>query len=295
MTTVPFGARLATAMADRGPLCVGIDPHPALLSAWGLDVTPSGLERFALGVVEALGPDVAVLKPQSALFEAFGSAGIAALERVLAAGRDAGALMLLDAKRGDIGSTMAAYATAYLRDGSPLAADALTVSPYLGFGSLQPAIDAALETGRGLFVLCRTSNPEGASVQLGAAPSSDSGGANAGMTIAGQIASAAAEINAGATPMGSIGLVVGATVTEVGADLGTVNGPLLAPGIGAQGASTEDLTRVFGAALPAVLPTVSRSVLRAGPAADALRAAAADTLDAVRKALPQSSRPSGPR
>lgn len=278
----PFGARLAAAMEARGPLCVGIDPHPALLSAWDLGMTAPALERFAMTVVEALADRVAVLKPQSAFFEAFGSAGIAVLEKVLAAGREAGALMLLDAKRGDIGSTMAAYAGAYLTEGSPLAADALTVSPFLGFGSLRPAVDAALASGRGLFVLCRTSNPEGPAVQLATAP-------DAGMTVAAQIAAAAAELNAGAEPMGSIGLVVGATIAETGlaegADFAQVNGPLLAPGIGAQGATAEDLKHVFGPAIDRVLPTASRSVLGAGPQVSGLRDAASRTLDEIRAAL----------
>lgn len=280
MSTAPFGARLAAAMDARGPLCAGIDPHPSLLAAWGLEMTPSGLERFAMTTVEALADRVAVLKPQSAFFEAFGSAGIAVLEKVLAEGRAAGALMLLDAKRGDIGSTMAAYASAYLADDAPLAADALTVSPFLGVGSLQPAIDAALASGRGLFVLCRTSNPEGASVQLARSP-----GVDTGMTLSSHIASAAADLNAGAAPMGSIGLVVGATVTDVAADLDAVNGPLLAPGIGAQGATADDLARVFGSARRNVLASASRSILAAGPSGRGLRAAAARTVDGVRVAL----------
>lgn len=279
MSHAPFGARLAAAMRARGPLCAGIDPHPSLLAAWGLDMTPSGLERFAMTAVEALADRLAVLKPQSAFFEAFGSAGVAVLEKVLAAGSAAGALTLLDAKRGDIGSTMAAYAAAYLTDDSPLAADALTVSPFLGFGSLQPAIDAALSGGRGLFVLCRTSNPEGASIQLARSPG------DADMTLSAGIAASAAELNAGAEPMGSIGLVVGATVTDVSADLAAVHGPLLAPGIGAQGATGEDLARVFGAARPNVLPTASRSILGSGPSIAGLRDAAARCLDEVRAAL----------
>jgi orotidine-5'-phosphate decarboxylase len=281
-------------MSERGPLCVGIDPHPALLDAWGLPRTPAGLERFALTVVEALGEQVAVFKPQSAFFEAFGSGGIAVLERVLVEAPAVGALTLLDAKRGDIGSTMAAYAAAYLTDGSPLAADALTVSPFLGFGSLRPAIDLALASGRGLFVLCRTSNPEGGGVQL--ARAGDRGGDGAGgdagevtVTVAQRIADAAADLNAGAAPLGSIGLVVGATVTDIGVDLSRVNGPLLAPGIGAQGATADDLSRVFGSAagglLPGILPAASRSVLAAGPSVAGLRDAAARTLDQVRAAL----------
>lgn len=285
MTEQPFGARLAAAMRTRGQLCVGIDPHPSLLAAWGLSAA-TGLERFAMTVVDALADRVAVLKPQSAFFEAYGSAGITVLERVLAAGRDAGALMLLDAKRGDIGSTMDAYAAAYLTDGAPLAADALTVSPYLGFGSLRPAIDAALGSGRGLFVLCRTSNPEGASVQL-ASRSGDPG--QPPMTVSSQIAAAARGLNEGVEPLGSIGLVVGATVTDLDADLAGAltefNGPLLAPGLGAQGATAADLKRIFRWALPTVLPTASRSVLAAGPSVDGLRDAAARTLDDVRAAF----------
>jgi orotidine-5'-phosphate decarboxylase len=308
-----FGARLATAMDERGPLCVGIDPHPALLDAWDLPRTSAGLERFALAVVQALGETVAVFKPQSAFFEAFGSAGIAVLERVLVESRQAGALTLLDAKRGDIGSTMAAYAAGYLTDGAPLAADALTVSPYLGFGSLRPAVDAALESGRGLFVLCRTSNPEGAQVQLArgngtggdeaagvrpggdeaagvrpggdeAADSAGSGGASA-VTVAQRIADAAADLNAGAAPLGSIGLVVGATIGRTGVDLSAVNGPMLAPGLGAQGATAEDLRTIFADAHGALLPSTSRQVLGAGPSVAKLRDVAARTIDEVRAAL----------
>ena len=161
----PFGARLARAMSERGPLCVGIDPHPSLLDAWGLPATAQGLETFSLRVLEAAAGRAATVKPQVALYEAYGSAGFAVLERVLREAADAQLLSIADAKRGDIGSTMAAYASAWLSDDSPLAADAVTLSPYLGFESLRPALDLARRTGRGTFVLALTSNPEGASVQ----------------------------------------------------------------------------------------------------------------------------------
>jgi orotidine-5'-phosphate decarboxylase len=273
----PFGARLVAAIDERGPLCVGIDPHPELLRAWGLPTSVAGLERFALTVVEALAPTVAVLKPQSAFFESYGSAGIAVLERVLADTIQAGALVLLDAKRGDIGSTMSAYAAAYLTDGSPLAVDALTVSPYLGFGSLTPAVDVALAEGRGLFVLALTSNPEGRAVQH--AVDADQ------KTVAQAIVDQVGALNAGDDPIGSIGLVVGATVGRTGLDLSSVNGPLLAPGLGAQGASAADLRLVFGDAHGALLPTTSREVLGAGPSVPKLREAAARVVDEVRAAL----------
>ncbi len=267
-----FGARLHRAMAEHGPLCVGIDPHPGLLGAWGLPDTAKGLETFAMTCVEAFAGTVAAVKPQSAFFERFGSAGVAVLERTLAGLREAGTLSVLDVKRGDIGSTMTAYALAYLADDSPLRADAITVSPYLGYGSLRPALDLARDTGRGVFVLALTSNPEGAAVQH--ARLGDE-------SVAGAVVAGATADNKGAAPLGSVGLVVGATigaaVQQLGLDLAGVNGPLLAPGIGAQGAGAADLLRVFGAALPSVLASSSREVLGAGPSASSLRDAARRT------------------
>ena len=270
MTGESFGARLHDAMSKRGPLCVGIDPHPSLLQAWGLRDDPAGVERFALTVVEALADRVAVLKPQSAFFERHGSRGIAVLERVLAESRSAGVLVLMDAKRGDIGSTMQAYADAYVRSSSPLFADALTVSPYLGFESLRPLLDTAAANGSGVFVLALTSNPEGPEVQHARAAD--------GRTVAGTILDHVRTANAGAEPMGSVGCVVGATIGMSGEDL-DVNGPLLAPGIGAQGGSATDLNRVFGFALHRVLPSSSREILAAGPSVVGLRDAANRTLD----------------
>lgn len=273
-----FGARLTEAVAARGPLCVGVDPHPALLEAWGLPTDAGGLERFALTATEALAGSVAVLKPQSAFFEAYGSAGIAVLERVLATAREGGALVLLDVKRGDIGSTMAAYTAAYLADGAPLAADAVTVSPYLGFGSLDAAVEQARLTGRGVFVLARTSNPEGHAVQR----ARDAHGA----TVAQSIVDEAAKCNEGADPLGHVGVVVGATVGPDEVSLERLNGPVLAPGFGAQGATAEDLRRVFGGEQRGLLPTSSRDILRHGPDPDALRTAVARTRDTLASILP---------
>ncbi|MGW7190004.1 orotidine-5'-phosphate decarboxylase, partial [Streptomyces sp. NPDC054838] len=228
-------------MDSRGPLCVGIDPHAALLASWGLNDDIAGLETFSRTVVEALADSVAVFKPQAAFFERFGSRGIAVLERTVADARAAGTLVVMDAKRGDIGSTMAAYAETFLAPGSPLFSDALTVSPYLGYGSLAPAVDLARRSGAGLFVLALTSNPEGAEVQR--AVRSD--GRSIGATM---LAHLAAE-NAGAEPMGSFGAVVGATLGDLSSFDLDINGPILAPGIGAQGATAADLPAVFGAAV----------------------------------------------
>ncbi|HEU4362239.1 MAG TPA: orotidine-5'-phosphate decarboxylase [Mycobacterium sp.] len=268
-----FGARLSAAVTVRGPLCLGIDPHPELLRAWDLAVTPAGLAAFCDTCVAAFA-GFAVVKPQVAFFEAYGAAGYAVLERTIAALRDAGVLVLADAKRGDIGSTMAAYAAAWAGD-SPLAADAVTASPYLGFGSLQPLLDTAAEHGRGVFVLAATSNPEGASVQRATVPGAG------GRTVAQTVVDAAAEVNRAAGPeSGSVGVVVGATAADV-PDVSGLGGPVLVPGVGAQGGRPEGLRNLGGAAPGQLLPAVSREVLRTGPGPAALRAAAERLRDAV--------------
>jgi orotidine-5'-phosphate decarboxylase len=261
----PFGARFAAALEARGPLCAGIDPHAGLLAEWGLPDDVSGLERFALTAVEGLAPYVAVVKPQSAFYERFGSRGVAVLERVLAESRAAGALVLLDVKRGDIGSTTQAYADAYLDPASPLAADAITASPYLGFGSLEPMVDTARKFDAGLFVLALTSNKEGPEVQHADAGS--------GRTVAQYVLDALRELNRGAAPLGSFGAVIGATISD---DLHTeedfdFNGPILAPGFGAQGGTVADIRRIFGSAVAAVTPSSSRELLRRGPSVEAMR------------------------
>jgi len=261
-----FGSRLHRATQARGPLCVGIDPHAALLAKWGLSDDVAGLERFAFTVVEALADRVAVVKPQSAFFERFGSRGIVVLESIIRQSRQAGVLVLLDVKRGDIGSTMAAYAAAYLNPDSSLCADAITVSPFLGVGSLRPAFDMAARYGGGVFVLALTSNPEGPAVQHAV-------GAD-GRTVAQTVIDEISQVNAGADPLGSLGLVVGATIGETGHDLSKVNGPLLAPGLGAQGGDPAGLRAIFGESLRNVLPSYSREVLGAGPSVASLQAAA---------------------
>ncbi|MEC3981001.1 orotidine-5'-phosphate decarboxylase [Amycolatopsis sp. H20-H5] len=268
-----FGARLAKAIAARGPLCAGIDPHPGLIEAWGLPVDASGLEKFALTAVEGIAGEVAIVKPQSAFFEAFGAAGVAVLEKVIEGVKAAGALVLLDVKRGDIGSTMAAYTAAYLADGAALEADAITVSPYLGFGSLEPALAAARTGGKGLIVLARTSNPEAHALQNALLPN--------GKTVAQDIVDAAAACNGCAEPLGDIGVVVGATIGRGELDLSRLNGPVLAPGFGAQGATAADLRALFGASLPGVLPASSRDILKHGPDVEALRTAVRRTAESL--------------
>lgn len=272
-----FGTRLHDAMAARGRLCVGIDPHASLLRGWGLDDDVAGLERFALSVVESVAPVASVVKPQSAFYERFGSRGIAVLERVVSESRAAGALVLLDVKRGDIGSTSQAYADAYLDPTSPLAVDAITVSPYLGLGSLDPFVDTARRHDAGLFVLALTSNPEGPEVQHAV-------GAD-GVRVADRVLDHLRALNADAGllgPLGSFGAVVGATIAQPedgpAFDL-AFGGPVLAPGFGAQGGTVDDLRRIFGASASHVLASSSREVLALGPDRPAMRDAVRATND----------------
>lgn len=242
----PFGSRLRAAIDTRGPLCVGIDPHPALLDAWGVGDSPAGLERFCRTVAEASADLAAVVKPQSAFFERWGGRGVSVLERLVADLRETGALLLLDVKRGDLGGTMAGYAEAYLAYDSPLACDAITVSPYLGFGSLRETIATATANDAGLFVLARTANPE-------AAPLQD--------LVAGQILDGVSEANAGHAPLGPVGVVLSTPSPDGGYPLERLNGPILTPCAGRRGATPAQLARSFAPVRQAVLPVVSRAVL----------------------------------
>jgi orotidine-5'-phosphate decarboxylase len=277
--TAPFGERYAAALAQRGQFCVGIDPHARLLHEWGLDDTVGGLEKFALTAVEAVAPYCSVVKPQAAFYERFGSRGVAVLERVVAESRAAGALVLLDVKRGDIGSTSQAYAEAYLDPASPLASDAITISPYLGFGSLLPFVEVARLHGAGLFVLAATSNKEGPEVQQ--AVTNERFGRR---TVASAVLAHLRDLNGNAQPIGSFGAVVGATIDGRGLDL-AINGPILAPGYGEQGGTAADIVRIFGASAHQVVASSSRGVLRLGPDTAAMRAAVERTNDELRSLL----------
>lgn len=267
-----FGSRARAAMAAYGPACVGIDPHSSLLESWGFGDTLEGLDRFSEVCVEAFAGQVGFVKPQSAFFERFGARGVAILERTIGDLRHTGSLVILDVKRGDIGSTAAAYADAYLDEDSPMAADAITVSPFLGFGSLTPFFDVAAKNDAGVFVLALTSNKEAPEVQHAA---------NGDSTVAGTILENLRLLNAGAEPTGSFGAVVGATIGDTTEDL-AINGPLLVPGFGAQGGTEADLRRLFGAVWDDVIVSTSRAVLSSGPDVATLREAARAVNDQFR-------------
>ncbi|GAT73171.1 orotidine-5'-phosphate decarboxylase [Microbacterium hydrocarbonoxydans] len=257
-----FGERVRAALSARGPLCVGIDPHAALLESWGLSQDAAGVREFGLRTVDAAAGRVGLVKPQVSFFERFGSAGIAALEEVMTAARAAGLLVIADAKRGDIGSTMDAYAAAWLTPGSPLEADALTVNPYLGVGALGGSFDLAVAHGKGLFVLAATSNPEATALQRSTA--ADGSSVSAGIIAEVSARNAAAS---GAGEWGSFGFVIGATVdwTDAGIAPFAPVAPILGPGFGTQGATPADLRTRFGAMSEAVIASESRSILSAGP------------------------------
>lgn len=253
MAATSFGTRLAQAITRFGGLTVGIDPHAHLLDAWGLPGGVAGLERFSLAMVEQAADRVGIVKPQVAFFERYGAAGLAVLERVITDARQAGLLVIADAKRGDIGSTNQGYADAWLAADAPLASDALTVSPYLGVHALDPLYETALANGAGLFVLAATSNPQAEPVQAATVE---------GASLAAHVAQEVSVWNSAAP--GSFGIVFGATQAPVsrGLDVRTTGNtfPVLAPGFGAQGARLEDAAMLFPGCASRLLASVSRSV-----------------------------------
>jgi orotidine-5'-phosphate decarboxylase len=265
----PFQTRFVELAAERSPLCIGIDPSAESLNGWGLADDLPGLRAFCERMVEACAPLAAVIKPQSAFFERHGPAGMEVLRDTVAAAKGHGALVIIDVKRGDISTTAAAYGDAFLGPNSAFGGDAITASAYLGFGSLDPIFAVARREAAGVFVVVRSSNPEGSELQQARLPD--------GRTVAEHLADQIAARDAAEEPngLGLIGAVLGATM---GAEAGRLadrlpNALLLLPGIGAQGATIADVRSQFGAHYARVIPTISRGIARAGPAAADLRRA----------------------
>ncbi|MGI5170870.1 orotidine-5'-phosphate decarboxylase [Spirillospora sp. CA-253888] len=266
MADASFGRRLEAVLHHDGPLCVGVDPSPAALAEWGLDDSAQGAEEFGSALLNAAPGSVGIVKPQAAFYERYGSAGIAVLERFCARAKESGLLVVLDAKRGDISTTGQAYADAYLGPKAHMDVDAVTVSPYLGMDSVQPFFDVAAENGRGVFVLARTSNPNAALFQCAA--TGDGG------SVAQDVMAAVGRANAARgteSRIGDFGVVFGATVNTDGYDLQGIGGPILAPGVGAQGATPTEVGKRFGSCRDRVVIPVSRAVASAGPDVTALR------------------------
>ncbi len=250
-----FANRLQERVAGLGQLCVGIDPSEETLADWGIPDTAEGARDFGYAIISACEGRVGIIKPQVAFFERFGSSGIFALEEVLAAARETDLLIISDAKRGDIGTTMLGYAQAWFGDDSPLRSDALTLSPYLGPTSLSETIEIARDVEAGVFLLAATSNPEAAELQKAKV---------AGLTVSAKVVRAAMEMS-----QGDVGVVIGPNqdLDELGlgfirdSDIAT---PVLAPGFGAQGASLTSLREHFGKSAERVIASVSRGVYTAG-------------------------------
>lgn len=279
-----FGDRLASAMGERSPLCVGIDPHATTLAAWGLGRDEQGLTAFGAALVDAAAGRAAIVKPQIAFFEAAGVAGYRALDATIRRAREAGLLVVADVKRGDIGTTGDDYALAWLDRDGPFAADAMTVSPYLGYGSLRGTIDVARRNGAGVFVLAATSNPEARVLQTAVLAE----GPRTGRTVAAGIVLDVADDNrsVGDQALGDVGLVLGATLhlDDFGIDADAIGtAPVLAPGFGAQGARIEDLRALYGSRAEQVLVSESRGLLTDGP--DGVAALVADRADRIVAAL----------
>jgi len=266
---IGFGTRLEQAIDGHGRLCVGIDPHPYLLGQWGLGDDAAGLREFGLCVVEASAGRAGIVKPQVAFFERHGSAGFAALEEVLRAARAAGLIVIADAKRGDVGSSVEAYGQAWLTPGSPLEADAMTVSAFQGVGSITAPLELAARHGKGLFVLAATSNPEAAAIQSAVIGS----GARSGLTVAAGIVADVTDWNRGdpSARIAGVGVVLGATVDFAAYGIDTAAAdegpgtPILAPDFGHQRARFDEVDAIYSAAASRTIVAASRSILAAGP------------------------------
>lgn len=284
-----FGLRLSNSMAKYGPLCVGIDPHRKLLTDWGYNVDAEGAELFSMRMLQAANGRAAAVKFQTPMFERYGAKGFEALERVLYAARQMGVITIVDCLRGGLSTTISAIADAYFKPGAPLLADAITLLPYYGARSLNGLITEALENGRGVFIASLTSNPEGMSLQTALRQSGD----YKGRTVAYGIASTAQKHNVDIEGMGSVGLIIGATIgqwmQDSGVDPSKFTGPILSPGYGWQGAEAKDLKTVFRGTRGNVLVTVSRFIASHGPDIATLSQATESIALDVRQALMEAT------
>jgi len=261
-----FSSSLQTRVERFGPLVLGLDPSANLLQSSALKDSADGALALAQRVLEATRGELAMVKPQLAYFERFGGAGLLVLERIAKEFRSAGVLVLMDGKRGDIDATARAYAEAYLDPASPLAADAVTVHAYLGLDALAPFFELAQLHHRGVFVVVRSSNPEASRLQAAQID---------GMSVAALLSQEIGVWNRRLCAqewLGPIGAVVGATLDDVAATAAALpHSWLLAPGVGAQGATFDDVKRRFGTAVNRVLPSVSRALFQSGATQAKLR------------------------
>lgn len=274
-----FAARLHQKIVEHSPLCVGIDPSAALLKSCNLPNTPDGAFEFGKRVLEAADYRISLLKPQSAFFERFGSAGLKAVEELTTLARSREVLVLLDGKRGDIDTTGAAYAEGYFSATTTLRVDAVTTHVYLGLAALDPFLDIAVRAEGGVFVVVRSSNPEGRELQTARMVN--------GETVAQNLCR---EITLRNRKQGEglqyIGAVVGATCDDAAATVDALpQSFILAPGVGAQGATIQDVLKRMPSARGRVLPNVSRAILANGGGVADIRATIRSLQDQARELL----------
>lgn len=262
-----FAERLQQKIREHSPLCVGVDPSAALLKSCGLPDSAEGALEFGRRVLEAADFRIGVLKPQSAFFERFGSSGLRALEELVRYARAREVLVLLDGKRGDIDTTAAAYAEGYFSATTSLRVDAITTHCYLGLAALEPFFAAAVAAEGGVFVVVRSSNPEGRALQTARLAS--------GETVAQGLCREITARNQRhlAQELGPIGAVVGATCEDAEATVAALpHSFVLAPGVGAQGATMRDVLARMPSGRGRVLPNVSRAILANGSRREEIRA-----------------------
>jgi orotidine-5'-phosphate decarboxylase len=274
-----FGSRLVKTLQKHGQLCVGIDPSLEQLSDWNLSIDVGSLESFGKEIIDGCHDLVGIVKLQVAFFEQFGSAGFAVLEKLSSYAVSSGLVVIADAKRGDIGTTMGGYARAWLIRDSAFHADAVTLSPFLGADSLNSAVAIATANDKGVFILCATSNPEAKILQT-------SIGVEA-KTVARQVADYAVHANTG--EIGSVGLVIGADtkLTDYGLQVSDLTQtPILAPGFGHQGAKLEDVKKIFGVIAGNLVCHASRSI--AGASSTGLRSRIQQAKDELSRGLSAS-------
>jgi orotidine-5'-phosphate decarboxylase len=281
MAAMPtFADRLQQKIREHSPLCVGIDPSAAVLKACGLPDSAEGALEFGQRVLDAADYRIAVLKPQSAFFERFGSAGFRALEALVQLARAREVPVLLDGKRGDIDTTAAAYAEGYFSATTTLRVDAITTHCYLGLAALEPFFAAAIAADGGVFVVVRSSNPEGQGLQTARMAN----GETVAQSLCREIT--ARNLRQRKEGLGPIGAVVGATCADADETAAALpHSFVLAPGVGAQGATMRDVLARMPTGRGRVLPNVSRAILANGSRRDDIRTTIAVLQDQARELL----------
>jgi orotidine-5'-phosphate decarboxylase len=274
-----FAARLQQKIVEHSPLCVGIDPSASLLKSCNLPNTPEGALEFGKRVLEAADYRISLLKPQSAFFERFGSGGFQALEELTRLARSREVLVLLDGKRGDIDTTGAAYAEGYFSSTTTLRVDAVTVHVYLGLAALDPFFDIAVRAEGGVFVVVRSSNPEGRELQTARLANGETVAQNLCREIT-------ARNQRHGDALGYLGAVVGATCDDAAETVAAMpQSYILAPGVGAQGATLQDVLTRMPSAKGRVLPNVSRAILANGGSVAEIRTTIRSLQDQARALL----------